>query len=288
MLTKRSLGRTGESLSIIGFGGVVVMDESPAGAERLVAEAIERGINYFDVAPSYGNAEQRLGPALAPFRDGVFLACKTTGRSRAEIESDLHNSLRTLRTDCIDLYQLHAVNTLEEIERIVAPGGALEALADAQHQGKVRFLGFSSHAEHAALALLACFPFDTVLFPFNWVCWHRGNFGQRLLQQALEMRMGVLGLKALARGKLAEGQPRVRPKCWYRPTEDPHELELALRFALSLPITATVSPGDPDLLWRASDCAEHFRHLTSTEQQRLHHLAADHEPLFATPIAIRC
>src|SRR4051812_37779422 len=123
----RPLGRTGEELSIIGFGGILVMNVEAGEASSLVAEAVDRGVNYVDVAPSYGNAEQRLGPALEPHRDGVFLACKTGKRTKEEAAAELRESLGRMRTDHFDLYQLHAMTTREDLETATGPGGALEA-----------------------------------------------------------------------------------------------------------------------------------------------------------------
>ena len=145
-MEKRGLGKTGESLSMVGFGGVVVMNEEPSFASRVVAQAVERGINYFDVAPTYGNAEERLGPALEPYRKDVFLACKTEKRTAEEASEALHRSLELLRTDHLDLYQLHAVTKMEEVEQILGPGGALETFVKAREQGLVRYLGFSAHS----------------------------------------------------------------------------------------------------------------------------------------------
>src|ERR1700742_5356562 len=107
-IARRPLGKTGEHLSIIGFGGIVVMDEDPTQASNIVAEAVDRGVNYFDVAPSYGDAQERLGPALAPYRKNCFLACKTEGRKRDDSRAQLENSLKLLKTDHVDLYQFHA------------------------------------------------------------------------------------------------------------------------------------------------------------------------------------
>ena len=152
-LERRSLGRTGERLSIIGFGGIVVMNATTKEAADRVAHAIDRGVNYFDVAPSYGNAEDMLGPALEPYRKQVFLACKTQKRDRAGATEELERSLAHMRTDHFDLYQLHAVTTTEDVDQIFAPGGALEAFVAARKAGKVRFLGFSAHSVTAALAL---------------------------------------------------------------------------------------------------------------------------------------
>jgi aryl-alcohol dehydrogenase-like predicted oxidoreductase len=276
----RLLGTTGEVLSVVGFGGIVVKDEEPAAAGRLVARAVDRGINYFDVAPTYGNAEERLGPALEPYRDSVFLACKTTKRTRDDAMAELRRSLRNLRTDHFDLYQLHAMTTLQEVDQVLGPGGALEAFVEARDQGVIRFIGFSAHTEEAALALMDRFEFASVLFPFNWVCWHQGRFGPRVFEEARARGIGVLGLKALARRKSREGEPRAWPKCWYAPVETPDEATLAIRFALSLPLTAVVSPSHAELLWLACDAADKFAPLSAEEGARLARESEGLEPVF--------
>ena len=134
-MEKRAYGNTGEQLSMIGFGGILVMNAEPEAAAHIVAEAVDRGINYFDVAPSYGNAEERLGPALEPYRDRVFLACKTGKRTRDEAAAELRDLLQRLRTDHFDLYQLHGLTTREELEQAFAPGGAMETFVAARDQG---------------------------------------------------------------------------------------------------------------------------------------------------------
>jgi aryl-alcohol dehydrogenase-like predicted oxidoreductase len=149
-------------LSIIGFGGIVVTNATMEEAAARVGAAIDGGINYFDVAPSYGNAEQMLGPALAPYRNDVFLACKTGKRDRAGAEAELKQSLQHLQTDHFDLYQLHAMSTAEDVERAFGPGGAMEAFVAARDAGLVRYLGFSAHSAEVALDALSRFPFDSV------------------------------------------------------------------------------------------------------------------------------
>ena len=269
-MKKRGLGKTGEFLSIVGFGGIAVKDEDPAAAKQLVAKAVEeRGINYFDVAPSYGNAEERLGPALEPYRDSVFLACKTEKRTAVEAEGELNQSLKRLRTDHLDLYQLHSVRTLEEVEQILGPGGALETFVKARDQGKTRFLGFSAHSEEAALALMDGFDLDTILFPFNWVCWYQGGFGPPVLEKAQEKGMGILALKTLAKRRWKEGEKRRWTKTWYCPVDTFEEALLAVRFTFSKPITAGTSPGHAELLWWMCDAADQFAPLSEQEDAEL-------------------
>jgi aryl-alcohol dehydrogenase-like predicted oxidoreductase len=284
-MQRRALGRTGVMLSVVGFGGILAKDESPVEASRLVGYAIDRGINYFDVAPSYGNAEERLGPALAPHRAAVFLACKTQKRSKAGAAAELRESLRRLGTDHVDLYQHHAVTTLDEVEQILGPGGAMEAFVEARAQGLIRWIGFSAHSDRAALELLERFPFDSVLFPLNWVTWHQGRFGPRVVEAATLRGAGILALKSLGRRRLGEGEARVRAKCWYVPVDSYDEASLALRFTLSLPVTAAVSPGHTDLFTWMCDAADRFVPLTSDEAAALAVRSAEFVPIFRTDAA---
>lgn len=279
-IERRSLGRTGEHLSIIGFGGIVVRDASTQESANRVAEAVDRGVNYFDVAPSYGNAEECLGPALQPHRKGVFLACKTQKRSRAEALAELDASLAHLRTDRFDLYQLHAVTKLDEVDQVFAPGGAMEALEAARAAGKVRFLGFSAHSEEAAMALMERYRFDTILFPVNVATWHAGSFGPRVLETARKQEMGILALKAMAKGPWPEGADRRFPKCWYEPLADrPSALE-GLRFTLAHPVTAAIPPGDETLFRMALDLAGEITPLSPAEAEAIKRKGMGIAPLF--------
>jgi aryl-alcohol dehydrogenase-like predicted oxidoreductase len=279
-MERRRFGRTDEKLSIVGFGGILVMNEDQPTANMMVREAIERGINYFDVAPSYGNAEERLGPALEPYRDSVFLACKTGERTREGAMAELHQSLQRLRTDHLDLYQLHAVTTLEEVERIMGSGGAMEAFIEAREKGIIKYIGFSAHSEEAALALLDRFDFDSILFPLNWVCWYRSNFGPKVVDVALKKGVAILALKALAKRKWKKDEVKRWTKCWYAPVDTAEEASLALRFTLSLPVTAAVSPGHIEFLRWACDTAEKFSPLTDEEREILVDRSKDLEPIF--------
>jgi predicted aldo/keto reductase-like oxidoreductase len=279
-LERRTLGRTGESLSIIGFGGIVVMNATPAEAADRVAMAVDRGVNYFDVAPSYGDAESKLGPALEPHRSKVFLACKTQERRRAGALAELERSLGLMRTDHFDLYQHHAVTSLDDVRTIFGPDGAMEAFLEARKAGKVRHLGFSAHSVEAALALMEGFAFDTVLFPFNYRSWHAGDFGPKVAAEAHRRGMGLLALKAMARGPWAEGAVRTHPKCWYEPLSDPEDALLGLRFTLSHPITAAIPPGDESLFSLALDLAPRISPLAPDELERVRRLGASGAPLF--------
>ena len=282
-LPQRDYGSTGVKLSIIGFGGLLVSGIEQAQANRLVAESVERGVTYFDVAPTYGNAEERLGPALEPWRKGVFLACKTTERTRAGAAAELQRSLERLRTGHVDLYQLHALTDVaKDVDVAFGKGGAMEAVLEARKDGRVRFVGFSAHSVEAALAAMDRFNFDSVLFQVNYACWLKGDYGPQIMRKAREKGAARLALKTLARQKWPKDDPdrALHPKCWYQPVADPHEADLALRFTLGQPITAAIPPGEEKLFRLALDIASRCRALSPDEEREVQSLAAQMDPLF--------
>ena len=280
-IARRTLGKTGEQLSIIGFGGIVVMDDSPGGSANIVAEAHDRGINYFDVAPSYGNAQERLGPALAPYRNQSFLACKTEGRMKDDSRKQLEESLRLLKTDHLDLYQFHALTKMTDLDKVLGPGGAMETMEAAKKEGKIRYIGFSVHSAETALAAMDRYNFDTILFPVNFVLFTQAGFGPQILKKAQEKNMGILALKGMAKTVWPAGEKdHPQPKCWYQPAAFPDEASLGLRWTLGHPITAAIPPGDERYFRLAMDVAQNYKPLESHEEQAL--LAGAHgaEPIF--------
>jgi aryl-alcohol dehydrogenase-like predicted oxidoreductase len=282
-LSRRPFGGTGIQLSIIGMGGIVVRDAGQDHANRVVAEFVERGVNYYDVAPSYGDAEDKLGPAIEPYRKSIFLACKTGKRTRDEASAELERSLKKLRTDHFDLYQLHAVTDVaKDIDAVFAKGGAMEALIEAKKSGRVRHLGFSAHSVEAAVAAMDRFDFDSILFPVNFATYYAGHFGPQIMEKAQSKGLARLALKALAREKWTEGHPdkKLYSKCWYQPLTDRHEAELALRFTLNQPVTAALPPGEESLFRLALDLAANIPPLTEVETQELQALAAGLNPVF--------
>lgn len=281
-IARRALGKTGEHLSIIGFGGIVVMNEETGAAANIVAEAVDRGINYFDVAPSYGNAQERLGPALAPYRKNCFLACKTEGRMKEDSRKQLEESLKLLKTDHVDLYQFHALTKMTDLDKVLGPGGAMETMEAAKKEGKIRFIGFSVHSVETALAALDRYNFDTVLFPVNWVLFKEANFGPQILKRAQEKQMGILALKGMAKTTWAADKKEThpQPKCWYQPANFPDEASLGLRWTLGHPITAAIPPGDERYFRLAMDVAQNYKPLEAHEEQALLSGAHGLEPIF--------
>lgn len=280
MIEKRMCGRTGLKLSILGFGGIVVRDATPEQAAARVKEAIDRGINFFDVAPAYGDAESKLGPALEPYRKDIVLACKTGRRDKEGARFELEQSLERLRTDYFDFYQFHAVNNVPEVEQIFAPGGAMETVLEAKEEGKIKHIGFSTHSVDAAMLLMDRFDFDTIMFPVSPTSWHAGNFGPQVLQRAHEKQLGIFALKAMAKGPWPEGTTERLPKCWYQPLTDPKEALAGLSFALSHPITLALPPGNENLFKMAMEIIPDFKPLNPEEMDTIKRDASQQTPLF--------
>jgi predicted aldo/keto reductase-like oxidoreductase len=283
LLPKRPLGETGEYLSILGFGGIVVKDAEQEVANKVVKDAVKAGVNYFDVAPLYGDAEVKLGPALEPYRKNVFLACKSRKRTAKELNEELHQSLERLRTDYFDLYQLHVLITAEDITTAFGKDGALRAILDAREKGLVRYIGFSAHTVESAIEALKSFQFDTMLVPINFVAWYQSNFGPQLVEYARDRGTAILALKSLVFGTLPENAPRPCPKCWYQPITKEDEMLLALRFTLSQPVTSALPPGDETLYRTALKLAPSFIPISETEEEKLTDLAMNTRPLFRYP-----
>ncbi|SHF38397.1 Predicted oxidoreductase of the aldo/keto reductase family [Mariniphaga anaerophila] len=279
-IPRRTLGKTGEKLSIIGFGGIMLNDNPQEFANELVAKAYELGVNYYDVAPSYGNAEERLGPALKPYRNNCFLACKTGKRDAAGAQEELENSLRLLQTDHFDLYQLHALSSVEEVEKVFAPDGAMQVFVKAKQEGKVKHLGFSAHSVDAALLAMKNFDFDSILFPLNFACWNAGDFGPQVYAEAEKRGMGILALKAMALTRLADGEEKFYKNVWYKPILDEEIMKMALKFTLSKNITAAVPPGKNTLFLKALEFMNDFGEITAEETNRLKELSNVTKPVF--------
>ncbi len=278
--------KNGIDLSIIAFGGIVVCGLPQAEAARRVAAAYDRGINYFDCAPSYfdGEAELKLGEALQSYRNNIFLAEKTMHRDAKGARQELERTLQRFHTDHVDLYQFHAVSSMDDVDEILAPAGAAETFIAARKEGKVRHLGFSAHNAPAALRLMDALDLDSVLFPVNVNAWEIGGFGPQILAKAKSKGMARMALKALAFGKWPAGMKesdRKYPKCWYQPIDDPEMARLALRFTLNHEVTAAVPPGDERIFDLAVQLASApLPQLSAEELSTLKQSISAREPVF--------
>ncbi|HOA72226.1 MAG TPA: aldo/keto reductase [Phycisphaerae bacterium] len=285
-LPMREYGKTGIRLSIIGFPGFALRDtteKDQARTNRLVAETIERGVNYFDVAAQYGNAEAVLGPALQPYRKHIFLSSKTSKRTAEEAAKELDRSLQRLKTDYLDLYNLHHIQHLDrDVDVAFGKGGAMEVLIQAKKEGRVRHLGFSAHSIEAALAAMDRYDFDSAIFPINFACIMKGNWGRQIIERCQAKGVAMFALKALARQQWPKDDPKrsAYPICWYQPLTDLDEAEMALRFTLSQPIVAALPPSSDRLHRLAMILGMDFQPITAEQEKKLAQLAEGLNPVF--------
>jgi predicted aldo/keto reductase-like oxidoreductase len=281
-IPKRTLGKTGEKLSIVGFGGIALRDNGQEFANELIPRAYDSGINYFDVAPGYGDSQQLMGPPLEKYRKKVFLACKTGKRDKKGAEEELHESLKLLKTDHFDLYQLHAMKKMEDVDKVFGADGAMETFVKAQKEGKIRHIGFSAHNEEVALRLMELFDFDTILYPLNCVCWYNGDFGPKVFETARKKEMGILALKAVAKTRVPK-EEQDYPNMWYKPYEKEDEIEQALRFTLSKDITSTVHGGDSLFMQKTLDFIAKNKSIEAPDDAKIAAMIAGVKPIFSHP-----
>ena len=280
----RRFGRTGHLSTVAIFGSASVGQVTQAQADAAMERVITAGVNHIDIAPSYGEAELRLGPWLARERKRFFLGCKTTERTKQGAATELQQSLNRLQVDTFDLYQMHAVKTMEELDAVTARGGALEAAIEAREQGLTKYIGITGHgllAPSVFLEALRRFEFDSVLFPVNAKLFGHPDYRRDatgLLAECRKRDVGVMAIKSVTKGPWGE-----RPKThttWYEPFTDAVNIQRAINFALSQDITGICTVGDVTVLPLALDACEHFTPMARAEQESMIEQAAQLQALF--------
>ncbi|MCU4750695.1 aldo/keto reductase [Halobacteria archaeon AArc-curdl1] len=277
-MNTRPLGETGHDSSLMTFGAIALNWLEQEGADQMVELVLDRGVNHFDVAPSYGDAEVKLGPKLRQHREDIFLGCKTQEREYEGAKRKLEQSLNRLGVEKIDLYQIHGLEYEHELETITGDGGALEAFRDAKAEGLIDHIGLTSHGDPQLIldALDRIDDLATVMFPLNPVVV--GKDGDEydykaVLERATQLGVGTLGIKAFAKGSWPptdELPERDRPYSnWYEPVDTPAEIEERFDFAASQGMTSVINPGDPKLVAMVLDAAKRYDGMTEAAQRSL-------------------
>ena len=256
-LATRRLGRTGHASSVAILGGAAFWGTDPDVTGRAFEGALAAGVNHLDVAPQYGRAQELLGPFIPPVRDRLFVACKSLRRERDAVRAQLEESLRLLRCDRFDLYQLHAVTDMAELD---ARAGAVEALTAARDEGLCRFIGITGHdlgTPAAQAEALRRYDLDTVMFPVNPRVWadpvYRSD-AEALLELAAERDVGVMAIKAVAARPWGTRSPTTTT--WYEAYTDDEGIARGVSFALSVPgVHALCTPSDIALAARVIEAA---------------------------------
>jgi aryl-alcohol dehydrogenase-like predicted oxidoreductase len=284
MLEKLAFGRTGHLSSRLIFGAAALGKVSPAEADAALDLLLEHGVNHIDTAASYGESERLIGPWLERRRADFFLATKTGERTYAKAKEQLHRSLELLRTDHLDLIQLHCLIDDADWDTAMGPGGALEALVEARAEGLVRFIGVTGHELRVARMhqrSLGHFDFDSVLLPLNFALAQNPEYAAgfaAVLALCSERNVAVQTIKSLARGpKEDEQQPW---HTWYAPLTEPSAIEQAVHWVLGEPRVFLNTPGDLTLLPRVLEAAERFTSQPSEPTMRAHAQLNRVSPLF--------
>ncbi len=252
-IEKRVFGRTGHLSSAIIFGAAALGRVDQGTADRVLDLLFEYGVNHIDVAASYGDAELRIGPWMDRHRDQFFLATKTRLRDYESAKTEIHRSLDRLRTDHVDMIQLHALVHPDEWDQALSPGGALDAAVEARELGLTRFIGVTGHGWTVAAMhrrSLERFDFDAVLMPWNWHAAQHATYApdfEATTALCAERNVAVQTIKAIARGPWAAGAVHDH-KTWYQPLEDDPSIRQAVHWVLARPGIFLNSVGDVDLL----------------------------------------
>ncbi|HZA19505.1 MAG TPA: aldo/keto reductase [Actinomycetota bacterium] len=250
----RRLGRLGHMSSVLIFGGAALAEADDEAADRSIAFALESGINHFDTAAAYGDSEIKLGRWMDRMRDDIFLATKTGDREKGAAAASIRRSLERLRTDRVDLIQIHAVVDIPELDVVTRSGGALEAAVEARDEGLAGAIGITGHGMEAPathLEALRRFPFDTVLTPFNYRLAQYPEYRrdyEALTEEIAAQDAGLMVIKAVARNLWRTDRPPERTT-WYEPFEEQRHVDASIAFALAQPhVTGIATPGDVALL----------------------------------------
>lgn len=281
----RRFGRTGHMSTIAIFGAAAFWEISQADADKVMEQVIEAGINHIDIAPSYGQAEERVGPWMPRERDRFFLGCKTMERTKQGAWDEMQRSLKRLQTESFDLYQCHAVNTLDELDAVTMKGGALEAFVEARQRGLIKFVGITGHGADAPkiyLEALRRFDFDSVLFPLNFVQMGNPEFrkhAEELIATCKAKDIGTMVIKTITKGPWGEREHTATT--WYEPFNKADEIQKAVNFALSHEVTGLCTAGDTRILPLVVKACENFSRLSITEIEEMIQFGRQFEPLFA-------
>ena len=280
----RRFGRTGHMSTVAIFGAAALWEVDQPGADEVMERVIAAGVNHIDVAPSYGIAEQRLGPWLGRERDRFFVGCKTTERTKAGAALELRESLERLQLEHFDLYQLHAMTGVEELDEVTRSGGALEAAIEARDAGLTRYIGITGHGVDSPAVFIEAlrrFDFDSVLFPLNFVQYaspiYRRN-SEELLRRCRAKDVGTMIIKSITKGPW--GEQSKTHTTWYQPFTDAEHIQQAVNFVLSQDVTGLCTVGDTRLLPLVLRACEHYTVLSESEQATLIAAAEVYEPLF--------
>ena len=283
-MEKRRFGRSGHMSTVAIFGAAAFWEISQMGADKVMEMVIEAGVNHIDVAPSYGQAEKRVGPWMPRERERFFLGCKTMERTKKGAWDEMQKSFKLLQTDHFDLYQLHAITTQEELDACTMAGGALEAAVVARQQGLTRQIGITGHGVDSPrlfIEALKRFDFDSILFPLNFVQMSNPAFrkdAETLIALCKEKDVGTMLIKTITKGPW--GDKEKTASTWYEPFNQMDKIQEAVNFALSYDVTGLCTAGDINVLPKVLKACQDFSPMSQAEREGMIQSGQQFEPLF--------
>jgi aryl-alcohol dehydrogenase-like predicted oxidoreductase len=283
-MEKRRLGRTEHHSTVVTIGTAGFSKVTQEVADRSVELMLQHGVNHVDIAPTYGEAMERMAPWIKKIRGDVFLGSKTRARTKSEAWDNIHSIMERLGVESFDLFQLHSVGLMEDLDTVTGPGGALEALVEMKEQGLTRFIGITGHGPDVPkvhLEALRRFDFDTIMFPVSASIFKNPAYKEsalELLATANERDLGIQTIKMLARG--GWGDRERETSTWYDPHREQPEIDKALWWVLSQPMHTAPSAGEVTLWPKVLDAAERFSPLTASQQEEV---IAGQQPPLAEP-----
>ncbi|NHN31071.1 aldo/keto reductase [Paenibacillus agricola] len=291
-MQSRKLGRLGYDSSVVMFGAASLGKVSQVEADASISFALEHKVNHFDTAASYGEAELRMGPWMPQISKDIFLATKTGERTKEKAKEQIYRSLERLQVDRVDLLQLHAVGTIEELDKCTGTGGALEALLEAKDEGIIGAIGITGHGHEAPathLEALKRFPFDTVLLPLNYILYAMPEYRKAfdlLLEETQRQETALRVIKAIAKGPWAEHQQRDYAT-WYEPFDSQDIIDACVHFVLSFPgVSGFATAGDIHLFPKIVDAAERFGSMTDEKAASILSAISGYHSPFGAPTSI--
>ncbi|MEX2414941.1 MAG: aldo/keto reductase [Paenibacillaceae bacterium] len=291
MLT-RTIGRLGYEGSVVMFGAASLGNVSQVEADQSISYALEHGVNHFDTAAGYGDAELRMAPIISKARKDIFLATKTGQRSKKEAKEEIYRSMDRMQVDSVDLLQLHAVGTMEELNLCTQQGGALEAAIEAKEEGIVKAIGITGHGHQAPavqLEALHRYPFETLLVPLNYYMYSLPEYREdidALMEEAHRQTAAVRVIKAIAKGPWGAEQERSYAT-WYEPFDQQEIIDACVHFVLSFPgVAGFASAGDIHLFPLIVNAVQRYGSMNEDQVKHILGSLSGYTTVFGAPTSI--
>ena len=283
-MEQRRFGKTDHMSTVAILGAAAFGNIDQKTTDKAMETALVHGVNHIDIAPSYGKAEDRLAPWMESHRNDFFVGCKTMVRTKKGAKKEILRSLKKLGMERFDLYQIHAITNIQELDQATMTGGAIDALTEAKKEGLTRYIGITGHGAIVPQLLLEALrriDVDSVLFPLNYVQYGLPEYrehAEELLRQCRKRDIGTMVIKSITKGPWGE---KIKTyDTWYEPFTQPNDIQKAISFVLSQDITGLCTASDTDLLPLILQACEEYSHIPPDKQEEMIINSSKYKPLF--------